>query len=160
VADEDVSEQRLTAKSVMDSLNAYERAEVRFLTAKPEEFVVVRMIYISVVGSHKDILARNEPGYNALIPRKPDRDLIRDKYAEGISRHRSMRAILIQEAEQTGKIDSLIEQEWINSLNDKVSLLHQVAAELGIINAEAVGKAAAFCIPLEGGGVRQVMKTD
>jgi hypothetical protein len=143
-------------RGMIDNLNVYEKAELRLIMSKPEEFRDVRIIYIMVVGAHKKILDQKLQGFNALIPGKPDRDVVRQKYAEGISRHRSMRAILIQEAEQNGTISRIMEEEWIDSLNDKVSMLHQKASELGLVNMEAVSKVQGMILRTNMGGTRKV----
>lgn len=144
---------------MLQELNPYELSEFKFLTSPPTHRRQTLENYIIVVGSHELVRAYEHPEkelkthLNGFLPSYTSRDTVRKQFIRGISPVKILQGVEIQWAEESGVINSLIEKDYMADLKSKVSLLHSIATDVGIIDMSKVQKVMGE-IPVEGGIVR------
>lgn len=134
---------------MLQSLNPFELIEFIYLKSDVIEVNNALEKYIITVSSHPKI--RKDP--LAKLPDYPDRVSTAKKYIKSIHRLKIMQNVMRQKAEDSGKIDYLVDKEYIIRLRHRVLQLHKLLSEKGLFDMSKLTMDK-FTLYGEGGAVR------
>ena len=139
----------------IEAVNPIEETITTFLLAdRNTKWLLACKKIIMLLGSHPSIQDK-EKGINNLLPKRPDRDVIRKDFVKSLTGGiKILQSGSMQRAEDEGIISSLCNQSYEDILCLKASMIISALSENGIINIEKIISRSAG-IPLQGGGFRK-----
>ncbi len=134
---------------MLQGLNPFELIEFIYLKSDVIEVNNALEKYIITVSSHPKI--RADPLAN--LPEYPDRLLVAKRYIKSIHRLKIMQNVLRQKAEDSGKIDHLVNREYFIRLRKRTLELHKLLSKKGLFDLSKlnIGRIVLYG---EGGAVR------
>lgn len=136
---------------MLTTLNPFEFIEFIYLKSDINEVNNALEKYIIIVSSHPDILT--DPLAN--LPDPPDRMSIANNYIKSLNKSRIMQNIMREQAEDSGRIDALVDREYSFRLRKRVLEIHKLLSEKGLFDLSQLA-AGKFTIHGEGGAVRVI----